>query len=120
MVKARLERRNSRDPNESWWLELNGATPPQVVQLDSAIENNFILQHMLNLASERLVIDFSQLKEFDSHGLLLLLRLSQQFSPQNIQIVLHNPSSYLSRVLRIMQFDRVFKVEIDDGRSDNE
>lgn len=120
MVKAHLERRNSRDPNESWWLELNGVTPAQAVQLDAAIENNVILQHMLKLASDELVIDFSHLKEFDSHGLLLLLRLSQQFSPQNIQIVLHNPSTYLSRVLRIMQFDRVFKVEINDGRDDDE
>lgn len=115
MVKARLERKNSRDPNDGWWLEINGTVPPESFHLASAVENHLILQRMLEINSAELVIDFSNLTEFDSRGLLLLLRLSNQFSPQHIQIILHNPSPYLSRVLRIMQFEQVFKLEMDEN-----
>ncbi|MCK6628580.1 MAG: STAS domain-containing protein [Anaerolineae bacterium] len=115
MIKARLERRRSPNPYSGWWLEINGAVPPETFQLAPAIENNVILQRMLEAASTELVIDFSTLKEFDSRGLQLLLMLYKQFSPQNIQIVLRNPNPYLRRVLRIMQFDRVFKVELDEN-----
>lgn len=115
MVRARLERKSSQNPYDSWWLEINGTVPAETFQLAPAIENNFILQRMLQAASNELVIDFSSLKEFDSRGLQLLLMLYRQFSPQSIQIVLRNPHPYLSRVLRIMQFDRVFKVEIDEN-----
>lgn len=115
MIKARLERRRNPNPYGGWWLEINGVVPPETFQLAPAIENNVILQRMLEAASTELVIDFSTLKEFDSRGLQLLLLLYKQFSPQNIQIILRNPNPYLRRVLRIMQFDRVFKVELDEN-----
>ncbi len=114
MVRARLERKHSQKPYDGWWLEINGTAPPETFQLAPAIENNIILQRMIQAASNELIIDFSSLKEFDSRGLQLLLMLYRQFSPQNIQIVVRNPHPYLSRVLRIMQFDRVFKVEMDE------
>lgn len=119
MVKAHLERRCSKDPYQGWWLEINGSIPPETFQLAPAIENNLILQRMHEIPSDELVIDFSTLNEFDSRGLQLLLMLYKQFSPQNIKIILRNPSPYLRRVLRIMQFDRVFIVEIDDNSEKN-
>lgn len=115
MIKARLERRRNPNPYGGWWLEINGVVPPETFQLAPAIDNNVILQRMLQAAATELVLDFSTLKEFDSRGLQLLLMLSKQLSPQNIQIVLYNPNPYLRRVLRIMQFDRVFKVELDEN-----
>ncbi len=113
MVRARLERKPSQNPYDGWWLEINGTVPPETFQLAPAIENNTILQRVIQAASNELIIDFSSLKEFDSRGLQLLLMLYRQFSAQNIQIVLYNPHPYLIRVLRIMQVDRVFKVEMD-------
>ncbi|MBI1881212.1 MAG: STAS domain-containing protein [Chloroflexi bacterium] len=114
MLKAKLEKRHPRDPHDGWWLELNGAVDRETFQLPSAIENGVILDKMVEAHAQKLVIDLTTLEAFDSGGVQLLVMLYKQFSEQNMRIALRNPSPYLSRVLRIMQLDRLFELESDE------
>ncbi len=114
MVKARLEKIFTHETQGAWWLELNGSIDPEKFQLPSAIESNAILNRLIETHAQKLIIDFTTLTEFDSRGIQLLLMLYKQFISDNIHIVLRNPNSYLSRVLRIMQIDQVFEIEFDD------
>lgn len=120
MLKAKLEKRPTRDPQSSWWLKLNGVIEPESFQLPRAIESRAILNKMMETNAHKLVIDFSDVKEFDSQGVRLLVMLYKQFSERDMSITLYNLDPYLSRVLRIMQLDRLFEVESDKNhRSDN-
>jgi anti-anti-sigma factor len=115
MLKAKLEKKLSYDPRDAWWLELNGGVEREAFQLAPAIENNAILQRVQKAKAQKLVVDLTTTKDFDSRGVQLLLILYRQLIDQHIQLVLRNPTVYLSRVLRIMQIDRIFEVEFDEN-----
>jgi anti-anti-sigma factor len=113
MINVRLEKRLSNDPRSAYWLKLNGIVDREIFQLPAAIESNTILNKMVEAHAQKLVIDLSAVKDFDSRGVQMLVMLYRQFSEQNMPIVLQNPGPYLSRVLRIMQLDRLFEVVSD-------
>jgi anti-sigma B factor antagonist len=63
---------------------------------------------------KKLLIDLTGVEFIDSHGLRVLLNAHKDFSNEDVQIVLQNPNPHLKRLLRIMQFDRVFEIESND------
>ena len=44
----------------------------------------------------------------------LLLTIQQYLAKEKIQVILCNPNVRLRRLLRVMQFDRVFEIEEDN------
>lgn len=113
MMKAKLAKRSTPDPQNAWWLQLSDGADPEIFQLPAAIESGGIFNKAIEAEAEGLVIDLSAVQEFDSRGVQVLVMLYKQFSEEGLRLVLRNPSPYLSRVLRIMQLDRVFEVESD-------
>ena len=74
-----------------------------------------ILKHLVEDQAHLLVIDLTAVEVIDAYGLRLLLAAKKEFSEQDIQIVLQNPNAHLRRLFRIMQFDRVFNVKMDNS-----
>lgn len=97
----------------TWTLKLighvNASTSHSMWSTDSSFS---LLKKLLETNARTLVIDLSDAKTLDSHGLRLLIDAQKEFSTNDIKIVLKNPNSHLSRLLRIMQFDRIFTVEL--------
>lgn len=95
-----------------WMLKLAGSTDDKDDHLtwlhDHRIE---LLQELTQVQAQELVIDLTATENLGSQGLVLLIGLHKEFSQHNIQLVLYNPQSYLSRILRIMQLDKLFVVE---------
>jgi anti-anti-sigma factor len=112
MVIARLEKQPNKNPHDAWWLAINGGIEPELLHLSQAIDNQTLVQKVVAAQAQSLVIDLTTLDSFDSRGLLLLLMLYKQLSDENILLVLRNPSSYLQRILRIMQVDHFFQIEV--------
>ena len=113
MFNAKLEKRLYNHPQSAYWLQLNGAVDPEAFHLPAAVESKAILNKVMKAQTPKLVIDLSDVKEFDSRGMQMLLMLYKQFAEQNISVILQNPTPYLSRMLDIMQFDRWFEVVSD-------
>lgn len=69
---------------------------------------------LLNLpqGQQDLVIDLTETKYIDSQGLEFLLGLHKKLSDQNVHIILQNPNLHLRRLFRIMQFERIFEIEL--------
>lgn len=113
MINVELEKRHSHDPGSTYWLNLKSIVGREIFQLPAAIESSTILNKMVEAHAQKLIIDLSAIKDFDSRGVQILVMLYRQFSEQNMSIVLQNPGPYLSRVLRIMQLDSLFEVKTD-------
>lgn len=98
--------------DDTWTLKLighvNASTSHMMWSTDSSAS---LLKKMLEAKAQTLVIDLSATKTLDSHGLRLLIDAQKEFSIEHIKIILRKPNSHLSRLLRIMQFDRIFTVE---------
>ena len=92
-----------------WTLKLIGD-----VNID---QNDFWVEDISNLLQQNLVkslaIDLSRSDQPDSRGLRFLLDIQEACSGYGITVVLRHPSDHLRRLLRIMQFDRIFIVEPD-------
>lgn len=60
---------------------------------------------------QTLVIDLKNVDNVDSRGLKFLLDVYNEFSSHKIEVILQNPSAHLRRLFRIIQFERIFKIE---------
>ena len=98
--------------DEAWTLTLTGFVNASTAYLMWFTDKNqTLLEQMVDAGATSLVIDLSRTEGIDSHGLRLLIDAHREFSEKNIQITLRSPNSHLSRLFRIMQFDRLFKIE---------
>ena len=70
-----------------------------------------LLKQLMEAEADKLVVDLSEAEGIDSHGLRLLIDAQKEFSAKDIKIILRQPNAHLSRLFRIMQFDRLFTVE---------
>ncbi len=108
---AELKTELLRD-KDTWSLKLighvNAGTSHLMWSTDSSAT---LLKQLLEADAQTLVIDLSEAKLVDSHGLRLLIDAQRKFSAKDVPIVLRNPNAHLSRLFRIMQFDRIFTVE---------
>ncbi len=97
---------------DTWTLKIigfvNASTSYLMWYTDSS---HSLLKKLVETKAKTLVIDLSEADGVDSHGLRLLIDAQKEFSTQNIQINLRKPNAHLSRLFRIMQFDRLFNVE---------
>jgi anti-anti-sigma factor len=101
--------------SNGWTLKLSGNVDANTAHLMWIAESGDpLLKEMTQAQVKRLIIDLTEVEFIDSHGLRNLLNAHRDFSGQNIDIVLRNPNSHLKRLLRIMQFDRVFIIEPKD------
>lgn len=116
-LEERLVTRLTRDANRIWRLEFFGATGQEVLCRMTDTEIPTILKILERSEAGKLVIDLTTTYDFDSRGLEFLLRMYQQLAGRDIPIILHNPSVHLRHVLRIMQFDRMFEFEFEEGFS---
>lgn len=122
MIVARLEKQPNQDSRDTWWLAINGVVEPELLHFSQAIDNQTLVQKVVAAQAQKFVVDLSTLSSFDSRGLLLLLMLYKQLSDKNIPLVLRNPNAYLQRILRIMQVDHFFEIEVGEilkGNHDN-
>lgn len=115
MVIARLEKQPNQDSHDAWWLAINGVVEPELLHFSQAIDNQTLVQKVVAAQAQRFVVDLTTLSSFDSRGLLLLLILYKQLSDENIPLILRNPNAYLQRILRIMQVDHFFEIEIGEN-----
>ncbi len=113
-MKAKLKTKLRQDSPDTWTLTMIGSVDQENFQFLSSIENNAISNRLVEAQAKKLIIDLAATEQFDSLGLQLLLLLYKQLAQRNIQVVLRDPNPHLRRVLRIMQFDRIFRVEADD------
>lgn len=121
MIVARLEKQPNQDTHDAWWLAINGVVEPELLHFAQALDNQTLVQKVVAAQAQRFVVDLTTLSSFDSRGLLLLLLLYKQLSEENIPLVLRNPNSYLQRILRIMQVDHFFEIEVGkDSEGDQE
>ncbi|MCL4297768.1 MAG: STAS domain-containing protein [Anaerolineae bacterium] len=119
MIIARLEKQPNQDSRDAWWLAINGVIEPELLHFSQAIDNQTLVQKVVAAQAQKFVIDLSTLSSFDSRGLLLLLLLYKQLSDKNIPLVLRNPNAYLQRILRIMQVDHFFEIEVGENSRGN-
>jgi anti-sigma B factor antagonist len=111
---SKLSTELMRQP-DAWILKLNGHVDSSTVNLMwSADGSASLLKEMMQARVKKLLFDLTNVESIDSHGLRVLLNAHKDFSTENIQITLQNPNPHLKRLLRIMQFDRVFVVESSD------
>jgi anti-sigma B factor antagonist len=97
---------------DAWILKLSGSVNLNTAHLMwSADSSTSLLKEMMQARVKKLLFDLTNVEFIDSHGLRVLLNAHKDFSAENIQITLQNPNPHLKRLLRIMQFDRVFVVE---------
>lgn len=100
---------------DAWTLKLIGSVDSGTTHLmwftDSSAS---LLEELVEANAKKLIVDLTHANAIDSHGLRLLLHAHKEFSEENIQIILQNPNPHLKRLFRIMQFDRVFTVELDE------
>ena len=100
--------------NTSWVLEFTGETGEKDFQLASIKDISPILEYSLQLQAHSLKINLNATERIDSQRLQLLLMIQQQFAKENVSVILGNPNIHLRRLLRVMQFDRVFEIEEDN------
>ncbi|MEM7346545.1 MAG: STAS domain-containing protein [Chloroflexota bacterium] len=98
--------------SDGWTLKLIGSVDATTSHLMWSVDSSASLLNEIREANiQSLKIDLIDTKAIDSHALRLLLNAHKEFATQNIPITLCNPNSHLSRLFRIMQFDRVFDIE---------
>jgi len=110
MLSTKLTRQN-----DVWLLKLKGNVDVVTAHLMWSTDNSTsLVKEMVQAKVKKLTIDLTHVDFIDSHGLRVLLNAHKEFSNENIQIILQNPNPHLKRLLRIMQFDRVFVIEAND------
>jgi len=100
---------------DAWILKLNGHVNSSTAHLMWSTDSSAsLLKEMMQVQVKKLVLNLTNVEFIDSHGLRVLLNTHKEFSAENIQIALQNPNPHLKRLLRIMQYDRVFVIESSD------
>ena len=86
-----------------------------VLSLEGQIINGDteILRSTLQSASDDIVLDFSNVKVVDAHGLGVLLQLRQQALASGVQFELINVSKSLYRIFEITRLHTVFEINPD-------
>lgn len=113
--KERRVTRLTRDANRIWLLEFFGTATLEDLRQIPAGEINGILNLLKKTEVQKLIVDLSPIQNFSSRDLQVLVTLYKELVQHNVAIVLRNPGPYLSRVLRIMQLDRMFEIEPDEN-----
>ncbi|GIK37958.1 MAG: hypothetical protein BroJett011_17910 [Chloroflexota bacterium] len=106
--------RLTRDTNKIWLLEFFGTIDQGVFLQITDTKIPAILKILEQSEVGKLIVDLTTTGDFDSRGLEFLRQMHRQLAGRNIPIILHNPSTHLRQVLRIMQFDRMFGIEFDN------
>ena len=104
---------------EDWVLQLSGGIIFNISQSAWGVD---ILKNIKKNEAEIIIIDLGGLDNIDSRGLKFLFDIQDVLSPQDVKIILQNPTAHLLRLFRIMQFDQIFIIEIDKPQigSDND
>jgi anti-anti-sigma factor len=110
---ANFETKLTQDDDGAWILEMSGDIDYRNFELAAVTKSQTILQRLIEAQTPKLIIDLASVGRFDCLGLQLLLLMYRQLAQCQVDLVLRNPSPHLQRILRIMQFDRLFRVETD-------
>lgn len=98
-----------------WTLSLIGFVNANTAYLMwFADSSQALLKRLVEAKVNSLIIDLSRTEAIDSQGLRLLIDAHMEFAAKNVQITLRQPNTHLSRLFRIMQFDRLFIVDPPD------
>ena len=73
-----------------------------------------IVEQLEQNGVELLIIELTGVESIDSQGLKFLLDVHRDLSGRDIKVILQNPGPHLRRLLRVMQFDRIFTIESTD------
>ncbi|MCB0191217.1 MAG: STAS domain-containing protein [Anaerolineae bacterium] len=102
------------EENRIWTLKLDGNVDSNTHQFMWFTNSSAsLLKKLQEAQAEALRIDLTETNSFDSQGLRLLLNAHKEFSRAKLPIILKNPNVHLSRLFKIMQFDRIFEIEFD-------
>ena len=87
----------------------------RLIGVDSsrAGQGEITLEALAEAHIQTLIIDLSAMSHVDSQGLRLLYDVHRGLRSDNVLLVLRNPSPTLHRLLKIMQFNRLFSIEFD-------
>jgi anti-anti-sigma factor len=103
----------TEESSNIWILKLIGGVDKETHHLIwTTYTSADLLQRLVAAKAKKLIIDLTAVDRFDSQGFRLLLNAHKEFSREKIEIVLKNPNPHLRRLFQIMQFDRVFTVEV--------
>ena len=103
-VTARLIQQNETQWTIALDNEANFIVTPSIWMAD-------IIEQLEQNGVELLIIELAGVESIDSQGLKFLLDIHRDLSGRNIKMILQNPGPHLRRLLRIMQFDRIFTIE---------
>lgn len=109
-----LQAKFVQNSNASWVLESMSGVDSRIFPLASIKDLIPIREYLLQLQAQKLRIDLLTTERLDSQGMQLLLTVQQYLAKEKIQVILCNPNVRLRRLLRVMQFDRVFEIEEDN------
>jgi anti-anti-sigma factor len=113
MITERPVTRLTRDTDCVWVLELPGTADQEVFRQMTDVEIPAILKILGQTEVRKLIIDLAAIRIFDSQELRFLCWMYSQLAERNVPIILRNPSAHLRQILRIMQYDQIFKVETE-------
>lgn len=99
--------------NHVWVLRLLKDVDSRDFQFTWDTEAIPMLQKLIQDHATRLVVDLTDTQQLGSPGLQLLVSIYRKLSKQNVSIILKNPNPHLQRLLRIMQFDRIFVIQYE-------
>ncbi|MDX1523546.1 MAG: STAS domain-containing protein [Anaerolineae bacterium] len=95
-----------------WVLKLIGFVDFKTSDFMWHVKNSHVLlEELIEDGVSSLVVDLSETDGIDSHGLRLLIEAHKTYSANGVKITLRKPNSHLSRLFRIMQFDRLFVIQ---------
>lgn len=111
MSKQRRVTRLTRETSRIWLLEFFGAATLEDLRQIPSGEINSILNLLKKTEVQKLIVDLTEMHNFSSRDLQVLVILYKELAPRNVAIVLRNAPPYLSRVLCIMQLAWMFEIE---------
>ncbi len=72
------------------------------------------LENVLHNETTNIVIDFTRINYIDSTGIGELIGYLSKFAGEDRQVILVNPSERISRLLKVVRLDKVFKIFPDE------
>ena len=102
------------DTQTEWRLTLGDDIDLETYRRLEQQEVDAVCQTLFRAGAAKLIVDLTANKRLDSLGLQLLLLIYKKCAEKEVQMTLLNPSSQIRRILRILQFDRIFVIEQDE------
>ena len=102
------------DAQTEWRLTLGDDIDLETYRRLEQQEVDAVCQTLFRAGAAKLIVDLTANKRLDSLGLQLLLLIYKKCAEKEVQMTLLNPSSQIRRILRILQFDRIFVIEQDE------